>query len=86
MENKSKESNVSINIIIAQAKQEYINMFNQLTDKYQIPASIWEMILSDVLNQVKDVSKQDLAYDLEMLKKSQEKEDETKDEGNKKSE
>lgn len=77
MEKESNASNVSINVLIAQAKQEYTNIINQLIEKYGLPASIWSMILADILNQVNEVGKQELARDLEAMKKenNQEKED-----------
>lgn len=70
--NESKTSNISINVLIAQAKQEYINTFNILNEKYNLPASIWSMILNEVLIQVNEIGKQDLARDLEALRQEQE--------------
>lgn len=77
MEKESNVSNISINVLIAQAKQEYANVVNQLIEKYGLPASIWSMILADILNQVNEVGKQELARDLEVMEKenSQDKED-----------
>lgn len=86
MENKSNESktsNISINVLIAQAKQEYINTFNILNEKYNLPASIWSMILNEVLIQVNEIGKQDLARDLEALRKEQEDKSEVKVEDDK---
>lgn len=86
MENKSNESktsNISINVLIAQAKQEYINTFNILNEKYNLPASIWSMILNEVLIQVNEIGKQDLARDLEALRKEQEDKSEVKAEDDK---
>lgn len=86
MENKSNESktsNISINVLIAQAKQEYINTFNILNEKYNLPASIWSMILNEVLIQVNEIGKQDLARDLEALRKEQEDKSEEKVENDK---
>lgn len=86
MENKSNESktsNISINVLIAQAKQEYINTFNILNEKYNLPASIWSMILNEVLIQVNEIGKQDLARDLEALRQEQEDELEEKVENDK---
>ena len=62
--------NNSVNIRIANAKQEYINCFNSLSEKYDLPASIWYLILKDVLNEINEIQNKDLTRDLQLANES----------------
>lgn len=50
------ESKISFDVTIFQAQKEYIESINKVTQKYNLPNSIVELIISNIYKDIKEIS------------------------------
>ena len=60
---------MSIDLKIEKAKQEYVNTINEINNKYDLPFTIVEMILSGILNEVHNIKITQIEKEREELEK-----------------
>lgn len=64
---------MSEDLKIELAKNEYVEAINQINQKYQLPASIIEILLNGIFNEVHSLKILQLKKEQEELAKNQEK-------------
>ena len=50
------EGKISFDVTIFQAQKEYIESINKVTQKYNLPNSIVELIISNIYKDIKEIS------------------------------
>lgn len=60
---------MSIDLKIEKAKQEYVNTINEINNKYELPFTIVEMLLSGILNEVHNIKITQIEKEREELEK-----------------
>lgn len=60
---------MSIDLKIEKAKQEYVNTINEINNKYELPFTIVEMLLSGILNEVHNIKITQIEKEQEELEK-----------------
>lgn len=69
---------MSIDLKMESTKQEYVNAINKINEKYELPISIIEIILSSICNEVHTMKILQIQQEKEELAK-QENKDEKRD-------
>lgn len=64
---------MSIDLKIEKAKQEYVNTINEINNKYDLPFTIVEMLLSGILNEVHNIKITQIEKEREELAKKEKK-------------
>ena len=66
---------MSIDLKRELAKQEYVNVINEINQKYELPLSIIEVILNGICNEVHNMKVMQIQKEQEELSKEKESEE-----------
>lgn len=65
---------MSMDLKIELAKDEYVNAINEISNKYELPLTIIEVLLNAILNEVTNMKNINIAKEKEKLKLKKESE------------
>lgn len=65
---------MSIDLKIEMAKDEYVNAINEISNKYELPLTVIEVLLNAILNEVANMKNINIAKEKEELKLKKESE------------
>ena len=60
---------MSMDLKIELAKDEYVNAINEISNKYELPLTIIEVLLNAILNEVANMKTINIAKEKEKIKK-----------------
>ena len=60
---------MSMDLKIELAKDEYVNAINEISNKYELPLTIIEVLLNAILNEVTNMKTINIAKEKEKIKK-----------------
>ena len=63
---------MSIDLKIELAKDEYVNAINEISNKYELPLTIIEVLLNAILNEVTNMKTINIAKEKEKIKEESE--------------
>lgn len=66
--------NMSMDLKIEMAKDEYVNAINEINNKYELPLTVIEVLLNAILNEVANMKNINIAKEKEELKLKKESE------------
>lgn len=62
---------MSMDLKIELAKEEYVNAINEISNKYELPLTIIEVLLNGILNEVANMKVINIAKEREKMKESE---------------
>ena len=62
---------MSMDLKIEMAKEEYVNAINEISNKYELPLTIIEVLLNGILNEVANMKAINITQEREKMKESE---------------
>lgn len=62
---------MSMDLKIELAKEEYVNAINKISNKYELPLTIIEVLLNGILNEVANMKAINITQEREKMKESE---------------
>lgn len=62
---------MSMDLKIEMAKEEYVNAINEISNKYELPLTIIEVLLNGILNEVANMKAINITKEREKMKESE---------------
>lgn len=62
---------MSMDLKIELAKEEYVNAINEISNKYELPLTIIEVLLNGILNEVANMKTINITKEREKMKESE---------------
>lgn len=62
---------MSMDLKIELAKEEYVNAINEISNKYELPLTIIEVLLNGILNEVANMKAINITQEREKMKESE---------------